>query len=384
MSYNEQTNEYEGCIYLLTNIINGKQYIGQTTVTIEKRWYNHVKCSKSDYHTIIDRAIRKYGADNWEKEQIDFFSKPSQEELQLELNQAEKKYIKQYETLLSQGGYNFDEGGKAGTVNNIKTDAYDMYGNLLGTYSNRKECARAYNITDNTVIKICKGQLGNSNCKYVFRNHGDPFDKYDITNHPNYRDIYQFDLDGNFIKRYYSFGTIPYSFHSWIHDVIDHPNKTCGGYWWGSSPKFNYQGDLTIFSVDMYDKEGNFIKSFKTRNECALELGVCKGSVEDACNGGTIFCKGFVLRNKGDDFNKYRTAQLDFCNHKMINQYTKNNEYVATHESMKSAANSLGKKYSGGISTVCNKVHGHKTMYGYKWFYADDVEQPDKTKIINY
>lgn len=383
MSYNEQTNEYEGYIYLLVNKVNKKQYIGQTTVTIEKRWYNHVKCSKSDYHTVIDRAIRKYGAENWIIKQIDFFSTSTREELQSKLNEAERKYIKQYNTLLSQGGYNFDEGGKAGTINNIETDAYDMDGNLLGTYSNRKECARVYNISDNTVIKICKGQLANSNCKYVFRNHGDSFNKFDITNHPDYRDIYQFELNGNFIKRYYSYGSIPYSFSSWIHDVIDNPNRTCGGYWWGSTPNFNYIDPSSKFAVDVYNQSGDYITTYKTKTECAKALGVVKGSVDDACNGKTIICKGFVLRNKGDSFNKYRTTRNEYCNSKKINQYSVDNQYIATFNTLVEAARSLGKKYSGGIHSVCNKTNDRKTAYGYKWFYANDVEQPDKTKILN-
>ena len=31
-------------IYLITNKINGKQYVGQTIRTIEERWKGHIFC----------------------------------------------------------------------------------------------------------------------------------------------------------------------------------------------------------------------------------------------------------------------------------------------------------------------------------------------------
>lgn len=59
-------------IYKITNKINKKIYIGQTTQSLRKRWYGHIFTSKHDkYHMAIARAIRKYGKENFEMEQID-------------------------------------------------------------------------------------------------------------------------------------------------------------------------------------------------------------------------------------------------------------------------------------------------------------------------
>jgi len=55
-----------GFIYLITNTINGKIYVGQTKRTVEKRWKGHLsKARHTEEATPILCAIRKYGADNF-------------------------------------------------------------------------------------------------------------------------------------------------------------------------------------------------------------------------------------------------------------------------------------------------------------------------------
>jgi group I intron endonuclease len=51
-------------VYLITNTMNGKQYVGITTRKVKFRWYEHVRDAK--WHrrpTLLAKAIRKYGAD---------------------------------------------------------------------------------------------------------------------------------------------------------------------------------------------------------------------------------------------------------------------------------------------------------------------------------
>ena len=48
--------------------------------------------------------------------------------------------------------------------------------------------------------------------------------------------------------------------------------------------------------------------------------------------------------------------------------------------SLEDAKNAVGLKNSYNITNVCQKRRNKAG--GYKWFYANDPEQPDKTKII--
>lgn len=49
-----------GCVYLVTNQANGKQYVGLTRLGVATRWQQHVQKSRSP-KTYFHRALSKYG-----------------------------------------------------------------------------------------------------------------------------------------------------------------------------------------------------------------------------------------------------------------------------------------------------------------------------------
>ena len=60
MSFNRNTGLYEGFIYLVSNNINNKKYIGQTKRTVEERWSDHLSKLQSDVN-YFHNAILKQG-----------------------------------------------------------------------------------------------------------------------------------------------------------------------------------------------------------------------------------------------------------------------------------------------------------------------------------
>jgi group I intron endonuclease len=92
------------CVYIHTNKINGKQYIGQTCQSPEQRWKN----GKGYHHnTYFTRAIQKYGWDNFNHEIIK--NNLTKEEADV----VEKALIKELNTL-NPNGYNAKDGGSNG------------------------------------------------------------------------------------------------------------------------------------------------------------------------------------------------------------------------------------------------------------------------------
>jgi len=98
-------------VYKITNKVNGTSYVGQTTLTTEKRWESHLKAAKykRDNSAILS-AIRKYGEENFTIEIIDTADSIE------ELNKKEIFWISKSNTL-APNGYNLKLGGNQGGKN---------------------------------------------------------------------------------------------------------------------------------------------------------------------------------------------------------------------------------------------------------------------------
>lgn len=94
-----------GVIYKITNLINGKRYIGQTSkLYINDRWCEHKNNARNGKSSYLYNAIRKYGEDNFEFKVI-LKNIPIDK-----LNFYEQLLIKKFNTK-TPNGYNLTDGG---------------------------------------------------------------------------------------------------------------------------------------------------------------------------------------------------------------------------------------------------------------------------------
>jgi group I intron endonuclease len=90
-------------IYLITNTITNKKYIGQTRESLAKRWRGHLRCAKSGIKTPFYDAIRLYGDLVFKTDVL--------EQCTVELlNEREVFWIKRLNTCVP-NGYNLLSGG---------------------------------------------------------------------------------------------------------------------------------------------------------------------------------------------------------------------------------------------------------------------------------
>lgn len=89
-------------IYITTNLINGKKYIG--------KHYGYPDDSYLGSGKLLQRAIRKYGKENFSKEILDF-SKTEEENCE-----KEKYYIALFDACHNDMFYNIHEGGNGGNT----------------------------------------------------------------------------------------------------------------------------------------------------------------------------------------------------------------------------------------------------------------------------
>lgn len=151
-------------IYKFTNKINNKSYIGQS-VCIEKRYQQHIRSiskSKLPFHM----ALAKYGIDNFDFEVLVECSKD-------ELNDKEKYYIQQYNSLVP-NGYNLQQGGTPTRYEVYytftKEDIDFIYDELKNSGKTYVDIAAEYGVTSTLIRYINYGiEYAQDNISYPIR-----------------------------------------------------------------------------------------------------------------------------------------------------------------------------------------------------------------------
>ena len=140
-------------IYLITNLLNSKQYIGVTKFSLEERFLQHTKRG-----FFLTEAIQKYGEQKFSIELIEEVKTPEQ------AYELEIFYIKEYNTK-NPNGYNLTDGGD-GIFGWQPTDEYrqECSERTKQLHKNKKIGMYGKNHTEKTKEKMSQSAKGNQNC----------------------------------------------------------------------------------------------------------------------------------------------------------------------------------------------------------------------------
>lgn len=92
-------------IYKITNIVNGKVYIGVTSASIESRFKKHCYEAENGSSRRLCCAMRKYGISNFHVELLEAVESQFR-------SQRESYWIDQFSSMLYEKGYNMTSGGE--------------------------------------------------------------------------------------------------------------------------------------------------------------------------------------------------------------------------------------------------------------------------------
>lgn len=139
-------------VYLTTNLINGKQYIGDHSA-------NLIKDSYIGSGVLITKAIKKYGKQFFKREILDFFNTKE------EAFNAQEKFINEYNTLVP-NGYNVSPKGGHQVKNSFNDETIKKLKNRIVSedtkqkmreaHKKRKYYANGHKLSDETREKIKK------------------------------------------------------------------------------------------------------------------------------------------------------------------------------------------------------------------------------------
>lgn len=217
-------------IYKLTNVVNGKVYIGQTSISLRKRLLKHISDARQDTKVkkhYLQKAIYKHGCDNFKIEILETCNKER-------LDEREIYWIKHFNSTCPELGYNCTHGGqgnrnareisdktkkliseankqkwadpnyrqrqKRSRSNNqrrIKITQLDLSYNFIKTWNSKKEVFENFNTQ---IYKLTNDQKTIRIGEFIFMKHVD----YVELKLPN-PVIVQLDENYNIINRYYSY-----------------------------------------------------------------------------------------------------------------------------------------------------------------------------------
>lgn len=131
-------------IYKITNLVNGKIYVGKTLFTVEKRWKEHCRDSikQRNEKRPLYSAMNKCGIENFKVEQIEECSDKN-------INEREVYWIEYYQSF--KYGYNATKGGDGKHYLD-----YDLICETYKQTQNMTTVAELCNCSRDSVKKILK------------------------------------------------------------------------------------------------------------------------------------------------------------------------------------------------------------------------------------
>lgn len=197
-------------IYQITNLINGKIYIGKTERSVQERWREHIRDSQKEEnkHRPLYRAFNKYGIENFSIEIIEETSIPEEREI---------FWIEQKRSF--KNGYNATIGGDG--------KPYLDYDLIIATYNELqsiRDTALKIGCNETTVSRILKS------------NHIQKLSSQEVNIKKFGKIVNQYDLNNNFIQSFPSVNAAANFLNkkgvSHITEVCKGKRKTAYGFIW--------------------------------------------------------------------------------------------------------------------------------------------------------
>lgn len=271
-------------IYKITNKINNKIYIGQSR-DIKRRWKEHKRLSKTR-KTLIQKAIYKYGIENFDFEVLEECSVDCLDELEI-------YYIKLYDSTNRNIGYNIASGGNTGPIKEgidnpvavltleIVELIRDLYIKGINKKDAYKEICKKHNINKNTFTDVWSGRTYKGIKYYVYNPKYKGLinkkrrlnkSKNTVTNSKKYVQTIRNQKASGIqkticYKRYQSIMSIHTFNDIWFYRIYPYILPTVENNY--IKNKRNKPAD---FSVDKYDLNGNFIKTYNTITEAVIDI----------------------------------------------------------------------------------------------------------------
>lgn len=290
-------------IYKITNLINGKAYVGQHDG------------SKGQYYcsgAALNNAVKKYGKHNFSREILvkGLFNPELLDFLEQEAIEKHQTYAYKY----PDKGYNLTigGGGRLGSkqkpesirkiIDNAPSKSVNQFtkeGKFIKNYPSISEERRQTGVLVSTICRCTSGEsMTGGGFIWSFDNVVDPIEVQKPT-------IFCYDLDGRFLKDYLSMGQAARELnvhYTAISNAIKFKRKSCGFLWSLERkdqvipPERKNCAIKNRKAIDMLDQQGNFIRKFNSILEASSFIERVPGGFKDVMSGRNSHWGGYRWR----------------------------------------------------------------------------------------
>ncbi|MGX8835327.1 NUMOD1 domain-containing DNA-binding protein [Amedibacillus sp. YH-ame6] len=265
-------------IYLIENKINRKRYIGQT-VNYSERMKQHIYGRNNGRNSMVDRAIKKYGVNNFEFRIIAVSTN------QIDADEKERLYIEKYNSLKPKG-YNILRGGRSqqGAWNTRKVYMYSLNGKYIRQFDSSKQVERWSNsfYLREGVRDCCNGKVKRCKDKIFSFEKLDTVEPYCKPKSCKMKPVFQFSLDGKMIAVYKSVtdaSVVTETSRTSILGCLSGIYKTANGYLWSYTDEHkSVSCEIKRTEIYQLDEEKNIINEFPSCASAERALNLRKGA----------------------------------------------------------------------------------------------------------
>ena len=383
---------------------NGKVYIGQTYKGSGR--YGTTWGYKTQ---LVYRAMLKYK--DFEKEILEYCDASAVDEI-------ETFYIKQYDSMNPNKGYNRDTGGNERKVFSIETRKliseahdgqpilqFDLEANLLAEWDYIQLAAESLELDSKNISACLHGKTGQCG-GYQWKFKDDPqivgrYQEYD-----GRRKINQYDLDGHYIDTWDSIIDIYLALGintSGIIKCCQFKRKKAGEYQWryfeGNTSDISVHKRIdqsgskspTAHRVFQFDLYGSLIREWGSIIEAARTYGLQSANIAKNCNGERKHCGEYIWSFAEEPVVKLTEKEISLIlSGKTLNvgglnpmakrvfQYEMNGEFIKEWDCVSDASQSL--KINSANIAECASGRSRQSAGGFIWSYIFVEKLPPYVK----
>ena len=382
-------------IYFIYKYIfpNGKVYIGQTYKGSGR--YGTTWGYKTQ---IVYRAMLKYK--DFKKEILEYCDEEK-------VDEREAYYIRMYDSMNQDKGYNRDTGGNENKIFSKETRKklseahegqtilqFDLDGNFLAEWDYINVAAETLDLDSKNISACLHGKTGQcGGYQWKFKNEEKEIGKY--VEYDGRRQVNQYDLNGNYIDTWDSILDISLSLGISTTGIIkccQLKRKKAGNYQWryyegntnniGEHKRMDQSGSNSpsarhVFQFDLY---GSQIREWGSIVEAAKTYNLQASNIAKNCNGERKHCGDYIWSFTDEPTSSLTEEEIDLILSgrpllagstnpmaKPVYQYTMDGLFVRKWDCVADASRSLN--INGGNIAECAGNKRKHSAGGYRWSY---------------